>query len=148
MSLLQRVSSSKGFSLVEAMVATAIVGIGFTGLLSIIATSEQFMSRSIKSQKAQMIANQMLEIIETDLTNIDSYAMTLTTCNPPATASQWDTRGYEWCVRLQDELGPAGTTNTRSITLSTLADGRRVVHIVIEADNQRVQIVMKRTFDT
>jgi Tfp pilus assembly protein PilV len=130
------------------MVASALMGIGLAGLLTVIAVSEQFMNRAIQNQKAQMIADQMMEIIESDLSNINSYAMTLTTCTAATTANQWDVRRYEWCTRLANELGAAGTTNTRSITLSTLADGKRVVKILLQASNGRVQIIMTRAYDT
>ena len=138
---------SKGFSLIEAMVATAIVSIGFVGVFSLVATSEQFTMRAIAKKKMQMVADQIMDIVETDLDNIDSYAMSLTTCTAPATADQWVVRGYEWCIRLQDETGDAGTANTRAITITDLGDGRKVVQIVLEGFNQKVQIIVRKAFD-
>jgi prepilin-type N-terminal cleavage/methylation domain-containing protein len=137
----------KGFSLVEAMVSTAIMGIGFVGVYTLVATSETLMSRSIGRQKVQMIADQIMDVIETDLSNINSYAMTLATCTSPATANQYDVRGYEWCIRLNTEIGAAVTGETRSITVTTLADGRKVVHIVIDGYNSKIQVVMDRAFN-
>ena len=73
--------------------------------------------------------------------------MDLSTCTAPTTADQWDVRGYEWCIRLQNEIGAAGATNTRTITVNTIAGDRRIVSIFLEGYNQTVLIVMKRVFD-
>lgn len=130
------------------MVATAIIGVGFVGTVTLVATSEQITVRAIAKQKMQLIADQMLEIIESDLPNIDNYSMNLTNCvDPGAGASQPLTRGYEWCNRMQNEVGAAGAGNTRSITITTLDDGRKVVHIILEAYGQQAQIFMKRVFE-
>ncbi|MCE3232248.1 MAG: hypothetical protein K0R98_505 [Rickettsiaceae bacterium] len=145
---LLKARSSKGFTLIEAMVSTAIMGVGFVGVYTLIATSETLMQRSIGREKMQMIADQILDIIETDLTNIASYQMTLATCTDPgASTSQPLIRGYEWCMRLNNEIGAAITGETRSITVTTLADGRRVVHIVLDGYNQKIQVVMDRAFN-
>lgn len=145
--LLPHLYKCKGFSLIEAMVSSAIIALGFVGVFSLVAASEGFTSRAIARQKVQLIADQMLEIIGTDLTNIDSYTMNLATCTAPTSTDQWDVRGYEWCIRLQNEIGDAGTTNTRTITVTTLTGDRRVVSIFLEGYNQTVLVVMKRIFD-
>ena len=138
----------KGFGLIEAMIATAIVGIGFVGVYSMIVLSEQFTKWAIGRQKLQMTANQMLEIIEGDISNIDDYAMTLTTCTDPAPATDTHlVRGFEWCTRMQDELGAAGTTNVRSITITTVGT-KKTILIVLEAYNGQSQIVMERSHET
>ncbi len=146
--LLQLDKNSKGFTLIEAMVATAVFGIGFVGVYTVAATSEQIITKSIERTKTQMIADQILDIIETDFANIDSYAMNLATCvDPGASVNQYDIRGYEWCIRLQAELGDVMASDSRTITISTLADGRRVASILLEGHNEKIQIVMKRVFD-
>jgi hypothetical protein len=130
------------------MMATAIAGVGFIGTYTLVATSEVVTTRSIGRQKMQMIADQMFDIIDTDTANIDSYAMTLTTCiDPGAGASQALTRGYEWCLRLNNEIGATVTGETRSITITTLADGSKVVHIVLDGYNSKIQVVMNRAFN-
>lgn len=139
---------SKGFSLIEAIVSTAVVGVGFVGVYTIVATSEQLMVRSMAKQKVQMIADQILDIIETDTDNIDSYAGDLGTCTDPGTSTnQYDIRSFEWCSRIANEIGAPTANDDRTIAVTTLTDGRRVVHILLEGYNERVQIVMKRVFD-
>lgn len=140
--------SEKGFGLMEALIATAIVGIGFVGVYSLIALSEQFTKWAIGRQKLQMTANQILEVIEGDIANIDSYNLDLTTCTDPSPATDtYLVRSFEWCTRIQDELGAAGTTDVRSITV-TVSGSNRVVLVVLEAYGARAQIVMERTYGT
>jgi len=143
-----------GFSLIEALVSAAIFGLGFVGVYTIVATSEQTMVKSMQRSQAQMIADQIVDVISTDIDNLDSYEMDLSDCTAPVTADQWDVRGYEWCIRLNDTLGPARASDTRSISVDTIDDdpdderfGLRILTILIEGNNQNVQIVMKRTFD-
>jgi prepilin-type N-terminal cleavage/methylation domain-containing protein len=145
--LLPHLVKSKGFTLIEAMISSAIVAMGFVGVFTLVAASEQFTQRAIARQKVQLIADQMLEIIETDLDNIDSYSMDLSTCTAPVTSEQWDIRGFEWCTRLQNEIGAAGAANTRTITITNLTGDRRLVSIFLEGYNQTVLVVMKRIFD-
>lgn len=138
----------QGFSLIEAMVATAILGIGLTGVFSLTAYSEISMQKSLMRQKMQMTANQILEIMESDLSNIDSYSMNLTTCTDPSPVTTTSlVRGYEWCLRLSDTVGAAQAGDTRSITVTTLGDGRKSVQITLEARNGNVQLFMTRVFD-
>lgn len=139
--------NSRGFSLIEAMVATAIMGVGFTGTYTLVMLSERSMRESVIKQKLQMQADQILSIIESDLDNIDDYTINLTDCVAPVTAEKSDVRAFEWCSRLDGELGAADDAETRSVTVTTLGGGQRVVHILLEAGNGNVQVVMKRVFD-
>lgn len=135
--------------MIEAMIATAIIGIGFTGVYSLVVYADITMRRSVDRQKLQMQANQILEIIESDLANITQYnAIDLTNCiQPDATATQkFVLRPYEWCQRLNAEVG-SDTGSTRIITVTDLGDGRRAVHIQLEAFDGEVQVVMKRAYD-
>ena len=145
---------SKGFSLIEAMISAAIMALGFVGVFTLIAASEQFTSRSIAKQKMQMIANQIVEVIESDLANIDSYTMNLNlaVCTPPATADRWVVRGFEWCTRLKNEIDPA-LANVRTISITTIVDlvtglptDRRLVTIFLEGRNKSALVVMLRIF--
>jgi len=139
--------SEKGFSLIESLLATAIVGIGFVGVYSLVALSEQFTKWAISRQKLQLTANQILDVIEGDLANIDNYNLTLTTCTDPgATTTVSLLRSFEWCTVMSNEVGAAGATNVRSITITTPAIGQRNVLIQLEGHNGRAQIIMERTY--
>lgn len=138
---------AKGFSLIESLIATAIVGIGFVGVYSLVVLSEQFTKWAIARQKLQMYANQMLEVIEADVTNIDNYGLTLQTCTNPSPATTTSlVRGFEWCIRMNTELGAAGTTDVRTITVTSLGGNRRSVVIRLEAYSARAQVIMEKVY--
>lgn len=139
-------NSNQGFSLLEALIATAIMGIGFVGVYTLAATAELSLRNSVTRQKLQMQADQILEVIESDLTNIDQYNMSLKACVAPDGTETYKVRRYEWCQRLTGEVGAAATNDTRSVAITTLADGRKVVSIVLESNNGGIQIVMKRVY--
>lgn len=140
---------SAGLTLIEAVVATALLGIGFAGVYTISAVSMRSMDQAVARQKLQMQANQILDTIDSDIANIDSYTMQLTTCAAPAPGAATSlVRQFEWCSRLTGEVGAAVGAEQRTVTVTTLADGRKVVHVLLESDNQRVQIVMKRIYDS
>lgn len=147
------IRKSKGFSLIEAMISAGIMALGFVGVFTLVAASEQFTARAIARQKMQMIANQIIEIIDSDLANIDSYTMNLGACVTPATTDRWLVRGYEWCTRLTNEIDPAGA-NIRTITVTTIVDlvtglptDRKLVSIFLEGRNKSALVVMRRIFD-
>lgn len=139
----------KGFSLIESMIATAIVGIGFVGVYSLVVLSEQFTKWAVARQKLQMYANQIMEVIETDISNIDSYATTtaLSTCtNPSPAITTHLVRKYEWCTRMTTELGAAGAGDVRSITITTPSAGNRDIIIRLEAYGAKAQVVVERIY--
>ncbi|MDB2415278.1 prepilin-type N-terminal cleavage/methylation domain-containing protein [Rickettsiales bacterium] len=137
-----------GMSLIEALVATAIVGIAFVGVYGLVAMSEKSMRESVAKQKLQMQANQIMDIIDGDVDNIDNYdGIDLTDCVDPAGATdKYLVRSYEWCSRLEGEVGEAGDDDIRSIEIETLVDNRKVVHLQLETFGGTVQIVMKRVY--
>ncbi len=140
-----------GFSLIESLIATAIVGIGFVGVYSLVVLSEQFTKWAIARQKLQMIANQIIEVIDSDTSNIANYSINLATCVDPGAATDvYLLRGYEWCIRMEDELGTAGATDTRAITITADSPvaGKTSILIVLEAYGAKAQIIMQRTYGT
>ena len=117
-------NQNQAFSLVEAMVATMIMGIAFAGVYTMVAFSESNLQSSADRQKLQLIANQMLEIIRSNKENIDDYDnMDFTSCNPPAqdqTEDYHDHR-YKWCRMINDNFGSAADGQTREILISDVS---------------------------
>lgn len=145
----KEVGKERGLTLVEAMVATVIMGVGFTGVYTISAMSSQSMSQSIAKQKMQMQANQILDVIGADRVNVDNYVLDISNCVEPD-AGELQTsvlRAYEWCSRLEGEVGPTSAGDERSVNITTLGDGRKVVHITLESGSGTVKVVMKRIYD-
>jgi prepilin-type N-terminal cleavage/methylation domain-containing protein len=139
--------NEQGFSLVEALISTVIIGVAFTGVYSLTVYSEKLMRESMAREWLQMQANQILDVIDADSDNIASYVTDLTDCVDPgdgATTAQ--DRIYEWCLRLEDQTGEATVNDTRSITTGTNADGSTVVYVELTTQDGNVQVVMNRSF--
>lgn len=137
-----------GFSLVEAMVSTVIVGIAFTGIYSLTIFSSKTLNSSADRQKLQLTADSIMEVIESDLANIDSYNMDFTTCNAPDSGENenYHQYRYKWCRMLNDQIGTAATGDEREITISDTIEGK-LVTIKLESRNAETNIVMKRIFN-
>lgn len=137
---------SRGFSLIEAMIATAIVCIGFVGVYTLITLSEQFTKWAIARQKLQLIGNQIFEVIEGDSANRANYTLNLATCtNPGASTVTSVVRSYEWCIRMQNDFFSAGSTDVRSVTVTTSGTKYNVL-IRLEAYGAKAQIIMERVY--
>ncbi len=140
---------SYGFSLVEAMVAAIIVAIGFAGVFTMTGVSTTSMKRAMDRQQIWVQANQMLDVIETDISNIDSYSMDFSTCNPPASdeTERHQIKRYEWCRRLNDAVGQPRSGEVRSISVTDLPDARKRVSIRIDAQGGEVSVLLRRSYD-
>lgn len=138
-----------GFTLVEAMVATLVITVGFVGSYTLVGyTQDAVQSASIR-QKLQMQANQILDLIEADLEHVDSYDnLDLENCAAPdvGVTDTWILRRYEWCRRLTDDARAVQANDTRSVDVTTLADGSKAVQVLLESGNGSMQIVMKRVY--
>ncbi len=146
----ERTQKSSGFTLVEALVATLIMTVGFVGTYTLVGVVQNSMQASVMRQKLQLQANQILDIIEVDVTNVDQYNnMDLKVCAPPPNGTQTVSllRQYEWCQRLRDQTGAAGANDNRIITVTTLADGSKDVQVLLEGLGGTIQVVMKRVYD-
>ena len=141
-----KLPNEKGFSLIEAIIASAIVCISFVGVYSLVMLSEQFTKWAIARQKLQLIANQIFEVIDGDVANITNYNLNLATCtNPGASTTIYLVRSYEWCTRMQNELFAAGATDVRSITV-TASGTKYIVLIRLEAYRAKAQIIAERVY--
>lgn len=137
-----------GFSLIEAMISTMIIGVSFAGIYSIAIFSANNLNTSSDRQKLQLVADQIMEVIESDVSNIDFYDMDFTTCNAPNSGETEDYHQYryKWCRMLNDSLGNPATGDEREISVSTTSDGK-LVHIKLESRNAETSVVMKRIFN-
>lgn len=141
-----------GFTLLEAMLATVIVGVGFVSIFSLTVFSERSLHTTVQKEKLELIANQMMEVIEADLDNFTLYDVDLTDNNVCINAAAADqniirnARINEWCQRIADEISLSGT-NVRDINAFVdPVDGTRILNIVLEAKNGEAQVVINRSF--
>ncbi len=146
--MLQKIKNSAGFSLIEAMIAMAIMSISFVGVYTLTGYASNSLKSSADRQKMQIVANQMFELIENDHANIDSYNnMDFTTCAAP-TSGQTQTyhqNRYNWCRMLNDAAGTSATGDTRMIKVTTSGTNKNV-RIILESRNKGAQIVINRVY--
>ena len=112
---------SRGFTLVEAMVAMVIFTLGFSGLYFFFGVAQQVIADSEKRMYLNLMADRIIETIAaegmrstTDPLNPfvtpSQYAGSLATCIYPAT----DTRQL-WCNDLNTNIGSLNTSSGQEI---------------------------------
>jgi prepilin-type N-terminal cleavage/methylation domain-containing protein len=108
---------SKGFTLVEAMVAMVIFTLGFSGLYFFFGVAQQVIAESEKRMYLNLMADRIIETIaaegmraSTDALNPfvtpSLYAGSLASCTYPT----GDDR-QSWCNDLSANIGPLNTTS-------------------------------------
>lgn len=139
---------NSGFSLIEAMVATAIIAIAFTGVFSLTIYSADTLQSAAKRQKMQIMANQIFETIEGDFANIDNYNLDFTTCPMPTTdqTQAYHTNRYKWCRMLNDFLGIPRAGDIRNISVAASGTAR-TVNITLQGVGGTPEIVLKRIYE-
>ena len=130
----------KGVSLIEAIIASVIVGIGFVAVYSLSTSSTNVLMASIDREKGNMFANTIMEDLLTDMANISS-------CSDPSTCpynnmelknapSQTDTtpkkKHSKWHSDSQKKFGNATTNDKRLLTITETATGSKVFIISLE----------------
>ena len=66
-------NNQSGISMIESLIAAAIIGIGFVAIYSLSITSTNILMSSIDREKGNMIANAVFEDLITDSNNLLSY---------------------------------------------------------------------------
>lgn len=148
----------KGFSIIEAMVAMALLSVGFVGVYALIGASERFQVRTVERNNASMLTVQMFEVIEAsrqqfidtvlDVPFSGTVNLNAANCavggvvgnNRPTNARDFNAFFSQWCQRLNRVLGAAGQGDQRQIQVVTgivLANGAEatVVTIILNDGN-------------
>lgn len=79
---------NKGVSLIEALVAIVVVGVGFASILQLAAYATRTTDVAIERNKANFIAEMMAEDIIADKANSNNYNKNFQCSNPVITGSQ------------------------------------------------------------
>lgn len=137
-----------GFSLIEAMVATMLTSIAFVGVFTITGFTAKQLKNSEDRQKLQIVANQIFEIIDSDTSNITSYNLNLATCTTPTSGEtrKYILRPYEWCTRMNNDLGSAQSADIRTITV-TISGSEKIVTVNLTSKNAANKVIIKRTYN-
>tara|TARA_X000000368_G_C22757136_1_gene590999 strand:+ start:76 stop:513 length:438 start_codon:yes stop_codon:yes gene_type:complete len=66
-------NNQSGISMIESLIAAAVIGIGFVAIYSLSITSTNILMSTIDREKGNMIANAVFEDLITDSSNLLSY---------------------------------------------------------------------------
>jgi Tfp pilus assembly protein PilV len=108
-----------GMSLIEALVATVIVGFGLVTVLQLATYVTQSVDNSIQKNKANYLSEMMMEDMISGRTSLASYQRTLT-CGiiQPPTQNLHDLRITQWQNNFRDSLdGGLSGQDTRCTSL-------------------------------
>ena len=101
--------SQSGMSLLESLVAVALIGIGFVGLQAFYSIAQRSIAASAERVQVNLVAEQMMEDITLNAANVSTYnGVNLTNCGLLA----GDKRS--WCERLQTQVGAVNTAAVSS----------------------------------
>lgn len=102
------VSSQSGMSLLESLVAVALIGIGFVGLQAFYSIAQRTIAASSTKIQVNLAAEQIMEDITLDAANVATYnGVDLTNC------ARLTDKKKVWCERMQSKE-VAGAINTSS----------------------------------
>lgn len=116
-----KIKNFSGMSLVEALVATVVVGVGLVTVLQLAAFVTRSVDSSIEKNKVNYLSEMMMEDMLSDKTYLVSYQKTLTCgITPPPTQNLYDLRINQWQNNFKNNLdGGLAAQDTRCTNLDT-----------------------------
>ena len=143
--------SEKGLSLIEAMVAAVIVGIGFVAVYGLTSASTRVLVSSIDREKANMLSSMIMEDLLTDKANISTCP---TTCNyddldftsaAAGSTNNWDLKQSKWFLAANSSFGTATANDIRLIEVDQVGTTNQfTISITLHARNGESQNRFKR----
>ena len=144
----------QAFTLIEALVAVAIMAIGFAGVYSLVSTSNRVLSDSIDREKLNFQASEIIESLYADKTNILEYnGKDLSKCSNLKTKKGMDdqlTRLKLWCQKLQGDIGDKRSQDRRRIRVEKKKVGQKYVYVVsidLAGQDGSKTVFMKKVFN-
>lgn len=146
-----------GFTLIEILISTAIMAIGFAGIYSLVTYSNVVLQNSIVREQLNLQANEIVEMIYSDREslkkdNISRYASQLSDCNKIVSGTKdYQKRAKQWCEKLNNNkhIGVKKHKDKRNVYVrrkSLNQDELSVVTVVLTAKDGKQSIVLKRAF--
>ena len=127
-------NSKNAFTLIEALVSVAITAIGFAGVIALVSTSNDVMSKSYDKEKLKFQNTEIMEVLNGDQANIMEYnGKDLSQCADLVTSEGKEeqlARLKNWCNKIQGEVGSKRTQDSRIIRVERRVIGDEAVFIV------------------
>lgn len=142
-------SAMAGFTLIEVLIAVAIMSIGFLGFQGFYAMAQSSIQRSTERIQLNLAAQEIMEQIANDAAvgiNPTSYAGNLLQCTNLTTKRQ------AWCDRLKTASGTVSTTTpptgeARKIDVQSIAGSnppRYIVTVTLATQGGKVHTIQRR----
>ena len=135
-----------GFSLIEALVTVVIFSLTFIAFMSFSSYGVKVTQKSQERTNANLIANMILEDIQIDISNIDSYNNFDLNTNETL-----DTSGnkYKWKSSVKEKLSNATNNDIRKITVSDFSinnQSKKIVEVNIKSLNGEININVSKVY--
>ena len=143
---LNRFKNFFGFSLVEALITVVIFGIAFIAFMSFSSYGVKVTQKSQERTTANLIANMILEDIQIDISNIDTYNNFDLNTNETL-----DTYGnkYKWKSSVLEKLSPPTNADIRKIIVSNITinnQSKKLVEVNIKSLNGAININVSKIY--
>jgi len=119
-----RTAAQRGMALIEALIAILILAVGLIGTLGLQVNSQKALSQASMRAEATIAANELIGVMNTDLDNLDGYAL--------ADDGEPKPRLQAWHKALTDHLPNAAAT----IAVTPVPDTERT-EVAIDISWQR-----------
>ena len=153
-----------GVSLIEALVAAVVVGIGFVAVYSITTASTRILVNSMDREKGNMLANMIMEDIIVDTKNITGYHNLNFSNDPSSETTTVQKKQKKWKASADSTFGTISCDSTecsggnpknwnnchyRKIEVVETASGSKVYTISVHLSNRdgRAVNTFKRTLN-
>jgi prepilin-type N-terminal cleavage/methylation domain-containing protein len=148
-----------GFTLIEGVMAIAIVGISFVAVFGLVSIADRSLQNTIEKERMKMQARQIVETVAADLQGQCDYTGSWVAAGGGVQCPPFDKKAMpaqqrmaRWCQRMEDGLttsrGDQRTVRVRPLTggqpCSASNASQRVIEVVLKANGGRAQVVMKQ----
>ena len=135
-----------GFSLIEALVTVVIFSLTFMAFMSFSSYGVKITQSSQERTNANLIANMILEDIQIDVSNIDSYNNFDLNTNETLDISG---NKYKWKSSVKEKLSNATNNDIRKITVSDVSinnQSKKLVEVNIKSLNGEININVSKVY--
>ena len=146
--------NKQAFTLIEALVAVAIMAIGFAGVYGLVSASNRVLSDSIDREKLNFQAGEIIESLHADKTNILEYnGKDLSKCGALKVKKGMDdqlARLKKWCEKVKGEIGDKRNQDKRRIRVEKKQVGQKYVYVVsidLSGKDSKKTVFMKKVFN-